>query len=95
MLTPWDIIEKRITAAATGDFVIALYNPVSKRRRSQIMKAKEILLENRPKNTPVVLATNLGREGENIEIITLENLEIDKNKHADNRSHWINYDPKF
>ena len=78
LLTPWDIIAKRITAAATGDFVIALYNPVSKRRRSQIMKAKEILLENRPKNTPVVLATNLGREGENIEIITLDNLEIDK-----------------
>ncbi len=77
LLTPWDIIEKRIVSAATGDFVIALYNPVSKRRTTQLMKAKEILLMHRPPKTPIVLATNLGREGEKIEFSTLENLKID------------------
>ena len=77
LLTPWDIIEKRLTAAAVGDFVIALYNPVSKRRTTQLIKAKEILLAHRPPNTPVVLATNLGREGEAIEYTTLKNLKID------------------
>ena len=77
LLTPWDIIEKRIVSAATGDFVIALYNPVSKRRTTQLMKAKEILLMHRPPNTPIVLATNLGRDGEKIEFTTLESLNID------------------
>ncbi len=78
LLTPWEMIKKRVKAAAEGDFVIAFYNPVSKRRRIQLAHAKDVLLEHRPRDTPVILATNLGRDGENVRIIPLENLDIDE-----------------
>ncbi len=78
LLTPWEMIKTRVRAAAEGDFVIAFYNPVSKRRRTQLAHAKQVLLEHRPKDTPVILATNLGREGENVRIIPLADLEIDE-----------------
>ena len=77
LLTPWPAIEKRIQAAAAGDFVIALYNPVSKRRRMQLPKAREILMDARPSSTPVVLAHDLGRPEERIDIVTLESLSVD------------------
>lgn len=77
LLTPWEVIEKRIRAAAEGDFTVAFYNPVSKRRRTQLAAAKEILLQHRPDETPVILARNLGRETENVEIISLAALEVD------------------
>ncbi len=76
LLTPWQTIEQRITAAAQGDFVIAFYNPVSQRRRTQLEAARQILLQHRPKDTPVILATNLGRAQENIRTVTLHNLDI-------------------
>jgi cobalt-precorrin 5A hydrolase/precorrin-3B C17-methyltransferase len=75
LLTPWDTIERRISAAAEGDFVIAFYNPVSKRRTTQLADAQKTLLKHRPPETPVILAKNLGREGEKVEILTLENLD--------------------
>lgn len=78
LLTPWSVIENRLQAAATGDFVIALYNPVSKRRTKQLMLAKDILLQARPAETPVMLGRNLGREDEHIDIITLQELESDR-----------------
>tara|TARA_R110002124_G_scaffold38253_7_gene121574 strand:+ start:32718 stop:34538 length:1821 start_codon:yes stop_codon:yes gene_type:complete len=78
LLTPWEVIEKRLTAAAEGDFVMALYNPVSKRRRWQLEKARDILLAHRPPNTPVILARNLGRDGETIQIIDLKDLTADQ-----------------
>lgn len=77
LLTPWDIIEKRLRAAAEGDFVMALYNPVSKRRRWQLEKARDILLTHRPPQTPVILARNLGRDGETIQVIDLKDLTAD------------------
>ena len=77
LLTPWPAIEKRIQAAAEGDFVIAFYNPVSKRRRTQLPAAQDILLCARPPSTPVVLAHDLGRPDERIEVVTLENLSVD------------------
>ena len=77
LLTPWEVIEKRLTAAAEGDFVMALYNPVSKRRRWQLEKARDILLAHRPPNTPVILARNLGRDCETIQIIDLKDLTAD------------------
>ena len=76
LLTPWEMIKKRVKAAAEGDFVIAFYNPVSKRRRIQLAHAKDVLLEHRPKDTPVILATNLGRDGENVRIVRLIDLDI-------------------
>lgn len=78
LLTPWEAIEKRIRAAADGDFVIAFYNPVSKRRRTQLARAKEILLTARSADTPVVLATDLGRPDEHVRTTTLGALKVDE-----------------
>jgi cobalt-precorrin 5A hydrolase/precorrin-3B C17-methyltransferase len=77
LLTPWAAIERRLVAAAEGDFVVALYNPVSQRRRAQIARAREILLGGRPADTPVVLARNLGRPGEAVRVIRLADLGAD------------------
>ncbi|MEE8536108.1 MAG: precorrin-3B C(17)-methyltransferase, partial [Kiloniellales bacterium] len=74
LMTPWAVIERRLVAAAEGDFVVALYNPVSKRRRHQLAKAAEILRRRRAAGTPVVLARNLGRPGERVEVIDLAEL---------------------
>ncbi len=78
LLTPWEVIEQRLRAAAEGDFVIALYNPVSKKRREQLGIARDIVLTSRPAETPVVLARNLGREEEKVDVITLGELEADR-----------------
>ena len=78
LLTPWEVIERRLIAASTGDFVIALYNPVSANRREQIGLARDILLNYRAAETPVVLARNLGREEERIDVITLNELNSEK-----------------
>ncbi|MEM9105088.1 MAG: precorrin-3B C(17)-methyltransferase [Pseudomonadota bacterium] len=77
LLTPWPDIQKRVAAAAEGDFVIAFYNPVSRRRRTQLAYARDKLLEYRPSDTPVVLATNLGRDGETVRVVPLAELEVD------------------
>jgi cobalt-precorrin 5A hydrolase/precorrin-3B C17-methyltransferase len=77
LLTPWPAIEQRLKAAAAGDFVIAFYNPVSQRRRTQLAAAKDILLRHRSDRTPVVLARNLGREGETVTVTELAKLDID------------------
>jgi cobalt-precorrin 5A hydrolase/precorrin-3B C17-methyltransferase len=74
LLTPWAVIERRLRAAAEGDFVVALYNPVSRRRRDQLSAAARILGARRPADTPVVLARNLGRDGETLEVIRLDEL---------------------
>jgi len=75
LMTPWPVIERRVQAAAEADFVLALYNPVSRRRDWQLARSREILLEHRPKTTPVVIARNLGREGEEIRVTTLDRLD--------------------
>lgn len=80
LLTPWPVIEQRLRGAAAGDFVVALYNPVSTRRRDHIVKARDILLASRPPDTPVLLAHDLGRAAERIEMIPLHTLTAD---HAD------------
>ncbi|MCB1450570.1 MAG: precorrin-3B C(17)-methyltransferase [Nitratireductor sp.] len=77
LLTPWPDIQRRVKAAAEGDFVIAFYNPVSRRRRTQLAHAKEVLLAHRPDDTPVILATNLGREGEQVRVVPLAELQVD------------------
>ena len=73
LMTPWELIKKRVRSAAESDFVIALYNPKSKRRVNQLAEVQKILLEFRDKNTPVGIVTNAGREGESKIISTLEN----------------------
>lgn len=71
LLTPWDLIRKRVRCAAEADFAICLYNPMSKRRTDYLRQACEIILEFRSPETPAGLAKNIGREGENFEILTL------------------------
>ena len=73
-LTPWEVIERRIEAAASGDFVVAIYNPRSRERNWQLTKAKEILLCARPETTPVVMARQLGRSDEHVSLHSLGNL---------------------
>ena len=75
MLTPWDTIKSRIIAAAKSDFVIAFYNPVSSKRINQLSEANEILLKHRSPDTPVILAHNLGRSGEWVNVVTLACME--------------------
>ena len=71
LLTPWPVIQKRLRAAAEGDFIIALYNPKSKTRTEQIVFAREVLLQHRSTETPVALARSLYRPDENITLTTL------------------------
>ena len=78
LLTPREDIVKRLHAAAEGDFVIAFYNPVSKRRRTLLAEARDILLGHRPADTPVLLATNLGRPEERLRYRRLADLEVDE-----------------
>ncbi|MEQ8394509.1 precorrin-3B C(17)-methyltransferase [Thalassobaculum sp.] len=75
LLTPWAAIEGRIKAAAEGDFVVAFYNPVSRRRRTQLHAAKAALSAHRPADTPVVLARSLGRPEETVAVTTLADLD--------------------
>ncbi|MFV0358770.1 precorrin-3B C(17)-methyltransferase [Tropicimonas sp.] len=78
LLTPRDAILKRIRAAAEGDFVIAFYNPVSRRRRTLLAEARDILLEHRPADTPVLLAVSLGRPEERLTLRRLADLDVDE-----------------
>ncbi len=78
LLTPWAAIERRLRAAAEGDFVVALYNPVSKRRRTHLARARDILRASRPAETPVIVARNLGREGEAVSVTTLAGLDPER-----------------
>lgn len=74
LLTPWDVIEKRLMGAADGDFVIALYNPGSKKRREHLKKACDTVMERRGAETPCGIVHNIGREGEHVDIMTLGEL---------------------
>jgi cobalt-precorrin 5A hydrolase/precorrin-3B C17-methyltransferase len=78
LLTPWESIETRLKAAAMADFVVCFYNPVSQRRRDQLPRARDILLSGRGPDTPVILARQLGRPGETVEVIRLADLDADK-----------------
>lgn len=77
LLTHRTDIIKRLNAAAEGDFVIAFYNPVSIKRRTLLTEARDILLQHRPKNTPVMLARSLGRADESVRYVKLCELEVD------------------
>ena len=78
LLTPWDQIERRIKSAAIGDFVIAIFNPKSKKRDWQLKKTVDLLIEFRKPCTPVAIARELGRPDESIEVHTLETLPFDQ-----------------
>ncbi|WP_181885256.1 precorrin-3B C(17)-methyltransferase [Pontibacter diazotrophicus] len=77
LMTPWKTIQKRIEAAAWGDFVTSIYNPKSKKRYWQINKLKSVFLEHRNPKTPVAICKQLGRAEENITLTTLADLDIE------------------
>ncbi|MBF0318768.1 MAG: precorrin-3B C(17)-methyltransferase [Nitrospirae bacterium] len=79
-LTPWDLIERRLNAAASADFVIVIYNPKSKGRPSHINKARDILLKHKKGETPAGIVKGAARADETITITTVSemlNHEID------------------
>lgn len=75
LLTPWEIIEKRLNTAAIGDFVIVLYNPSSHKRKDYLKKACDILLCNIEKERVCGYVENIGRVGTKIETCTLIELK--------------------
>ncbi|GAA0658760.1 precorrin-2 C(20)-methyltransferase [Streptomyces malaysiensis subsp. malaysiensis] len=74
-LKPWEVIAERLRAAAAADLVLALYNPGSRSRVWQVGKARELLLEHRAPDTPVVLGRDIGGPGERVRIVRLADLD--------------------
>ncbi len=75
LMTPWEKIEKRILAAASADFITAIYNPKSEGRYWQLYRLKEIFLQERSPETPVGYVRQAGREEESVRITTLEGFD--------------------
>lgn len=74
LLTPWEVIARRLSAAAAADFVVVLYNPSSKRRTWQLGEAQRLLLESRLETTSVGLVRNAYRSGQKVWLTTLGQL---------------------
>jgi precorrin-3B C17-methyltransferase len=74
LLTPWEVIERRLLAAAQADFVLALLNPKSRRRDWQLRRAQEIVLQHRDPDTPVGIVRNAYRPGQAVERLCLGRL---------------------
>lgn len=71
LMTPWEVIERRIKAAAVGDFVTAIYNPKSNGRYWQLYRLQELFLQQRSADTPVGYVRQAGREEQEIKVTTL------------------------
>lgn len=78
LLTPWQKIEKRLLCASEGDFVICLYNPSSIKRCDYLMKACDLMMQFKSPETVCGIAKNIGREGEETEVLTLKELRDTK-----------------
>ncbi|WP_326704627.1 precorrin-2 C(20)-methyltransferase [Streptomyces cyaneofuscatus] len=74
-LKPWEVIAERLRAAASADLVLALYNPGSKSRTWQVGKARDLLLEHRSPDTPVVLARDVGGPTESVRTVRLADVD--------------------
>jgi precorrin-2 C20-methyltransferase/precorrin-3B C17-methyltransferase len=77
-LKPWDVIARRLEAAAAGDFAIAIYNPASSSRRQQLVDARDLLLAHRDPGTPVVIGRAVGTDGQQVTVTTLGDLDPDQ-----------------
>ena len=75
LLTPWELIVKRLELAAEGDFITCLYNPRSKKRIEHLTTACNIMLKHRSEDTVCGWVKNIGREGEEYRICTLKELD--------------------
>lgn len=78
LMTPWQVIEKRLRAAAAGDFCICIYNPMSSRRREHLAKACRILMEEQSPDTPCGWVRNIGRPGQESRLLTLGMLAMEE-----------------
>ncbi len=74
LLVPWEIIEKRVEAAARGDFVIVIYNPASKKRIHQLQDTRKILLKYRRPATPVAIIKGAFRSSQTVVLTDLQSL---------------------
>ncbi|MER6310904.1 precorrin-2 C(20)-methyltransferase [Streptomyces sp. NPDC001657] len=74
-LKPWEVIAERLHAAASADLALALYNPGSRSRTWQVAKARELLLEHRAPDTPVILARDIGGPEESVRTVPLADLD--------------------
>jgi precorrin-2 C20-methyltransferase/precorrin-3B C17-methyltransferase len=74
-LKPWEVIARRLKAAATGDFAIAIYNPASNSRKQQLVDACALLLRHRAPSTPVVIGRAVGTDAQTITVTTLGDLD--------------------
>ena len=75
LMTPWDVIERRITAAAIADFVTAVYNPKSTGRYWQLYRLQELFLQHRAPSTPVGYVRQAGRDEQEIKVTTLDQFD--------------------
>jgi precorrin-2 C20-methyltransferase/precorrin-3B C17-methyltransferase len=76
-LKPWSVIEQRLRAIAESDLVLAIYNPASRSRTTQVAEAQKLLLEIRSADTPVIVGRDVGRPGESVTVTSLAELEAD------------------
>ncbi|MBI3780653.1 MAG: precorrin-3B C(17)-methyltransferase [candidate division NC10 bacterium] len=74
LLTPWELIVRRIEAAGRGDFIVALYNPKSGRRTQQIVETRKILLKYKRPDTPVGIVKSGHRKGQRVVVTTLADM---------------------
>jgi precorrin-2 C20-methyltransferase/precorrin-3B C17-methyltransferase len=76
-LKPWDVIERRLEAACSADLALALYNPASRTRRDQLLRAREVLLRHRRPETPVVVARAVGGQDESVTVSSLADFDAE------------------
>lgn len=74
LMMPWEVIRRRVRAAAEGDLVLVLYNPASRRRQQQLPEVVSLLLEHRPPDTPVGIVRQAGRPGQQVLVTGLGQL---------------------
>ena len=76
-LKPWEVVEQRLRAIADADLVLAIYNPASRSRREQVVRAQKLLLEHRAADTVVVVGRDVGRADESLTVTTLAGLDAE------------------
>ena len=74
-LKPWDVIARRLSAAAAADMVLAIYNPASKTRTWQVAAMRDLLLEHRDPATPVVIGRDVSGPSESVRVVALGDLD--------------------
>jgi precorrin-2 C20-methyltransferase/precorrin-3B C17-methyltransferase len=74
-LKPWSVVEKRLVAIAEAGLVLAIYNPASRSRTEQVVRAQKLLLEHRSADTVVVVGRDVGRAEESLTVTTLAELD--------------------